>query len=208
MTFCVGLLLCFLLVLTPTGHPFSLRFQCQHSSSQAESVALRLACGHLGNFGRFHRITFVSDSQPALKAICHRQGVSELAVVAYQAMGGLHRQFQEMQLWWTSRHVDLHENDVADMAANHVAQGIGLTAISEELLQRQTTLNSVIYRHYAQRFDAQWALSSIVRQLFDTTPTSLAPWLAQNTSLGTTWLLWPNFSREITPPTSTCLASH
>ena len=102
----------------------------------------------------------MSNSQPDLKAICHHQGGLELAVVACQAMGDSYRQFQEMQLWWTPRHVDLDENDVVDMARKHAAQGIDLGAISEDLPQCLTTLNSVIHRHYATRFDAQRDLSS------------------------------------------------
>ena len=103
----------------------------------------------------------MSDSQPDLKAICHRQGGLELAVVACQAMGGLYHQLQEMRLWWTPRHVDLDESDVVDMARKHAAQGIGLGPIFEELPQRLTTLNSIIHRHYATtRFDSQWDLSS------------------------------------------------
>ena len=96
---------------------------------------------------------------PDLKAICHRQGGLELAVVACQAMGGLYNQFQEMRLWWKPRHVGLDESNVVDMATKHAAQGIDLGAISEDLPQRLTTLNSVIHRHYATRFDAQWDLS-------------------------------------------------
>ena len=89
---------------------------------------------------------------------------------ACQAMGGLYPQFQEVRLWWTPRHVDLDESDVADMATKHVAQGIDMATTSEELPQRLTTLNSVIHRHYATRLDVKWDLSSTGRQIFDTTP--------------------------------------
>ena len=108
----------------------------------------------------------MSDSQPDLKAIFHRQGGLKLAVVACQKMGGLYRQFQDMRLCWTPRHVDLDERDVVDMATKHAAQGIDLGAIFEELPQRLTTLNSIIHRHYATRFDAQWDLSSNQKTAF------------------------------------------
>ena len=85
-------------------------------------------------------------------------------------MGGLYPQFQEVRLWWTPRHVDLDESDVADMATKHVAQGIDMAATSEELPQRLITLNSVMHRHYATRFDAHWDLSSTGIQIFNTTP--------------------------------------
>ena len=54
-------------------------------------VGLRIACDSSGDFASFLRITIVSDSQPALKARCHHQGGSELAVIACQAIIYLHR---------------------------------------------------------------------------------------------------------------------
>lgn len=62
------------------GHFIALCFQGHHSSTQEMLVALGLAFQHTGDFGCFCRITFMSDSQPMLKAILHRQGGSELVL--------------------------------------------------------------------------------------------------------------------------------
>ena len=45
------------------------RFVGQHSSTQAELVALWLGCRNVDTSGAFCRLTFVSDSQPALLGV-------------------------------------------------------------------------------------------------------------------------------------------
>ena len=54
--------------------------------------------------------------------------------------------------------------------ANHAAQGTNLTAISKEVSQCLAALKTIGCRHYAERFDAQLAVSSNDREHFSTTP--------------------------------------
>ena len=68
------------------GHPFSVRFEGLHSSTQAELVALHLGCQKASALGRFRRLIIVSDSRPALQAIQRFQGIGALAHRAREAL--------------------------------------------------------------------------------------------------------------------------
>ena len=56
------------------------------------------------------------------------------------------------------------------MAAKRAAQDTDLAAIPEEVPQCLTIFNTIIQLHYAQLFDSHCGVSSIGRQLFNTTP--------------------------------------
>ena len=100
---------------------FSIRFTGRHSSTQAELVALRLGCQHVGALGSFDRITFVSDSQAALLSLAHPRRCLSLAAQVYSALQELSASGTVIRLWWTPGHSSLMENDLADTAAKAAA---------------------------------------------------------------------------------------
>ena len=51
------------------SHPFSVRFEGLHSSTQAGLVAIHLGCQKASALGRYRHLIIVSNSQPALQAI-------------------------------------------------------------------------------------------------------------------------------------------
>ena len=107
----------------PHYESFSERFIGQHSSTQAELVALDLGCRRAQELGGATCITIVSDSQAALMAIGQSQGGSQLAVTARHAIQALEHFTEELHIWWTPSHVDLAENELADEAAKAAVEG-------------------------------------------------------------------------------------
>ena len=68
------------------SHTFAVRFIGHHSSTQAELVALRLGCQHALDFGHFQRITFISDSQCALRSLEHSCRTMTLTLEVQRAL--------------------------------------------------------------------------------------------------------------------------
>ena len=99
------------------GQTFAARFVGHHSSTQAELVALRLGCRNVDTSGAFRRLTFVSDSQPALLGIGQRQGGLALAMEVRTALQALHSQGLEIRLGWTLSHEGVQENELEDETA-------------------------------------------------------------------------------------------
>ena len=149
---------------------FAARFVGHHSSTQAELVALRIGCRNVDASGAFRRLTFVSDSQPALLGVGQRQGGSALAVEVRTALQALHSQGLEIRLWWTPSHVGLQENELADEAAKQAALHGALTFGYEPVPHCRTALRRAIRQHYASRFDLQWADAATGRDLFSVMP--------------------------------------
>ena len=75
--------------LSTVDHPFSVRFEGLHSSTQAELVALHLGCQKASAQGRFRRLIIVSDSQPTLQAIQRFHGIGALAHRTREALCAL-----------------------------------------------------------------------------------------------------------------------
>ena len=89
-------------------------FEGLHSSTEAELVVLHLGCQKASALGRFRRLIIVSDSQPALQAIQHFQGIGALAHRTREALCTLQSTGIDLQLWWTPAHADVTENEQAD----------------------------------------------------------------------------------------------
>ena len=151
------------------GRSFSERFLGQHSSTQAELVALDLGCRRAREMGSFSCITIVSDSQAALMAIGKTQGGSSLAVTARQAIRDLALCTATLRIWWTPSHMDLRENDMADAAAKAAAMGTSFDALRDIPLCA-TVLRSEITAHYVARAETQWDLSTQGRDLHEVMP--------------------------------------
>ena len=151
------------------AHTFSERFIGQHSSTQAELVALDLGCRRGRELGRASCITIVSDSQAALLAVGKAQGGSALAVTARRALRAIELCTGTLRLWWTPSHVDLHENDMADAAAKAAAIGTSFDALRDVPICA-TALRSEIRMHYVARSDIQWGLASTGRVLHEVLP--------------------------------------
>ena len=151
------------------AHIFAERFIGQHSSTQAELVALDLGCQRGRELGRASCITIVSDSQAALLALRQTQGGSALAVTARRSLRTLELCTETLRLWWTPSHVDLCENDMADAAAKAAATGTSFDAL-RAIPTCARALRSEIRTHYAARSDTQWSLASTGRDLHAVMP--------------------------------------
>ena len=153
------------------GHPFSVRFEGLHSSTQAELVALHLGCQKASALGRFRRLIIVSDSQPALQAIQRLQGIGALAHRAREALCTLQSSGIDLQLWWTPAHADVTENERADAAAKEAAQGSPTDGLVFDVPACHTALRTRIRHFYRSRADRQWASSERGRALYSVMPT-------------------------------------
>ena len=153
------------------GHPFSVRFEGLHSSTQAELVALHLGCQKASALGRFRRLIIVSDSQPALQATQRFQGIGALAHRAREALCTLASAGIDLQLWWTPAHADVTENEQADAAAKEAAQGSSTDGLVADVPACHTALRTRIRRFYCSRADRQWASSERGRALYSIMPT-------------------------------------
>ena len=89
------------------GQTSSAHFQGFHSSTQAELVALRLGCAMADRRSALVRVTFVCDSQSALKGVRRRLHYLELALTARDALARLHDRGADVRLWWTPSHIGL-----------------------------------------------------------------------------------------------------
>ena len=150
----------------PDSHAqtFVVRFSGQHSSTQAELVALRLGCSHALDFGKSKCITFISDCRPALESIRHRNGGKELAVSTRLNMIQLHRDIPNIRIWWVPSHVDFEEHDLVDNAAKRAAAGQdSVDSILVPLCH--SSLQNMIRLHYCQSHEARWARYSQGRDL-------------------------------------------
>lgn len=120
---------------TSDGQTSAVSFHGFHSSTQAELVALRLGCAMADQRAVLVRVTFVCDSQSALKGVQRHLHYLELALAARDDLARLHDRGADVRLWWTPSHVDLRENDLADVAARRVAQGDLETGDGESTLR-------------------------------------------------------------------------
>ena len=133
-----------------SGSSTSFRFIGHHSSTQAELVAIKLGCDIANDLSDFKRITFVSDSQSALQAICVRQGGSDLAVAAREALTRLRSLVKEVRIWWTPSHAGLAENDQADHAAKQAAKGLEQALFVDTVPECQISLKRIVRQHYVK----------------------------------------------------------
>ena len=152
------------------SHTFAVRFIGHHSSTQAELVALHLGCQHALDFGHFHRITFICDSQCALRSLEHSCRTMTLTFEVQRALQTLLNSVAELRLWWTPSHVNLTENELADAAAKAAAQEGTYTSSFATVPSCRTTLRSLIRRHYISRLEAQWHVANSGRGLFEIMP--------------------------------------
>ena len=135
------------------GETSSVYFQGFHSSTQAELVALRLGCAMADRRPALVRVTFVCDSQSALKGVRRHLHYLELALAARDDLARLHDRGADVRLWWTPSHVDLRENDLADAAARRAAQQ-GLQAGGGEVVPScRANLKTVVWDHAERETD-------------------------------------------------------
>ena len=132
---------------------FSIRFTGRHSSTQAELVALRLGCQHVGGLGSFDRITFVSDSQAALLSLAHPRRCLSLAAQVYSALQELSASGTAIQLWWTPGHSSLMENDLADTATKAAAQAASVEVGLVLVPSSYSCLRIALRYHYVDRLE-------------------------------------------------------
>ena len=130
------------------GHPFSVRFESLHSSTQAELVALHLGCQKASALGCFCHLIIVSDSQPALQAIQRFQGIGALAHRARKALCTLQSSGIDLQLWWTPAHADVTENEQTDAAAKEAAQGSSTNGLVVDIPACRTALRTRMHHFY------------------------------------------------------------
>ena len=152
------------------GHPFAVHFEGLHSSTQAELVALRLGCDHALARPVPSRVTIVSDSLAALRAILRRQGGSALAVAARRALHALCCHVPAIRLWWTPSHVGLLENEMVDKIAKEAAQSDTTFPTIHNVPFSRTCLRTVIRQHYSVQLQRQWECSSSESELFRAMP--------------------------------------
>ncbi len=154
-----------------TRQSYSVRFVGNRSSTQAELVAIILACQKVSTLGRFRRITLVSDSQPALLGIQRRQGITLLACRACDALSTIQTQTDELRLWWTPSHVELEENDQGHEAAKLATRGHPTDGTLIDIPHCYTTLRTKIRRFLFTQVNRQWTNSERGRALYSVMPT-------------------------------------
>ena len=138
------------------GQTSSVSFQGFHSSTQAELVALRLGCAMADQHPTLVRVTFVCDSQSALKGVQRHLHYLELALAARDDLARLHDRGADVRLWWTPSHVGLRENDLAYAAAREAAQR-GIQACNGERVPCcRALLKTVLWHHAEGKVDRQW----------------------------------------------------
>lgn len=153
-----------------SGTSRAVAFVGHHSSTQSELVALGLGSHLAPSLGRFQRVSFVSDSQPALLAIQRPTASYELAMSTRVALRALHAQVGEVRLLWTPSHVGAAENDCADEAAKRAAQGLDIVPHISGVPTCRTSVRSGIRRHYLERANTLWAHSTTGRALYSLVP--------------------------------------
>ena len=102
------------------------------------------------------RVTFVCDSQSALKGVRRRLHYLELALAARDALARLHDRGADVRLWWTPSHVGLRENDLADAAAREAAQRCLQAGDGEVVPSCRALLKTVLWHHAERETDRQW----------------------------------------------------
>ena len=152
------------------GQPSAVHFEGLHSSTQAELVALRLGCDRAVACPVPSRVTIVSDSLTALRAVLRRQGGSTLAVAARRALHTLCSHVPALRLWWTPSHVGLLENEMVDQVAKEAAQPDTTYPTIHTVPFSRTCLRSAIQRHYSAQLQRQWECSSSESDLFQAMP--------------------------------------
>ena len=138
------------------GQTSSVSFQGFHSSTQAELVALRLGCAMTDRRPALARVTFVCDSQSALKGVRRHLHYLELALAARDDLARLHDRGADVRLWWTPSHVGLRENDLADAAARAAAQRSLQACDGEVVPSCRAHLKTVLWHHAEREVDRQW----------------------------------------------------
>ena len=138
------------------GQISSVSFQGFHSSTQAELIALCLGCAVADQRSAFARVTFVCDSQPALKGVRRHLHYLELALAARDALARLHDRGADVRLWWTPSHVGLREHDLADAAAREAGQRSLQASDSEVVPSCRAYLQTVLWHHAEREADCQW----------------------------------------------------
>ena len=152
------------------SHTLAVRFIGHHSSTQAELVALRLGCQYALDIRHFQWITFICDSQCALRSLEHSFRTMTLTLEVQNALQPLFNSIAELRLWSTPSHVNLTENELADAAAKAAAHEGTHTSGFETVPSCQTTLRSLIRRHCISHLEAQWHEANSGRDLFEIIP--------------------------------------
>ena len=153
-----------------SGTSRAVAFVGHHSSTQAELVALGLGSSLAPSLGCHQRVSFVSDSQPALLAIQHHAPSSALAMSTRIALRALRAQVEAVRFLWTPSHVGSFENDCADEAAKRAAQGQDVVPLLSGVPTCRTSIRSRLRHHYLERANTLWAHSSTGRALYSLVP--------------------------------------
>ena len=102
-------------------------------------------------------------------AIGKTQGGSSLAVTARHALRTLELYFGTLRIWWTPSHVDLRENDMADVAAKAAPASTSFDTL-QDVPVSAAILPSKVKVHYATWTETQWGLSDTRRDLHEVMP--------------------------------------
>ena len=144
---------------------FTIGFSGPHSSTQAELAALLLGCRRASLASPSSSITFVSDSQAALRSLSQTRRTFDLTAQVRTALLALTASTPTVRLWWTPAHSSLRENELADAAAKAAAQG---TRPPDEVIPVPTcrsSLRTILRRHYITRLETQWHQATTGRDL-------------------------------------------
>ena len=94
-----------------------------NQAPRVELAALLLGCHHAVESGPHTSITFVSDSQAALRSLSETCQTLALIATICESLLALTTPTQTVKLWWTPAHSSLKENELADEATKAAAQG-------------------------------------------------------------------------------------
>ena len=148
-----------------TPQTFAIGFSGSHSSMQAKLAALLPGCHRASLVGPSSTITFVSDSQAALRSLSQTRWTLALPAEVRKALLALMASAPTVQLWWTPAHSSLRENELADAAAKAAAQGAQPPNEVIPIPTCRSSLWSILCRHYIARLETQWHQATTGRDL-------------------------------------------
>ena len=148
-----------------TPQTFTIGFSGPHSSTQAELAALLLGCRRASLAGPSSSITFVSDSQAALRSLSQTRRTLALTARVRVALLALMTSTPTVRLWWTPAHSSLRENELADAAAKAAAQGARPPDEVIPVPTCRSSLRTILHRHYVARLETQWHQATTGRDL-------------------------------------------
>ena len=137
------------------------------SSTIMESIALTIGAKHAPRDAL--RVTFVSDSQAALKSISLCENVPESSHKAIEELERLHRDGIEVRLWWVPGHIGCTENEEADRRAKKAAEE-GAGEWLEEVPNCRRLMLTKCLHYYHNLYNKRWDASDKGRELHSIMP--------------------------------------